>query len=497
MTLNVDYGRAFLVPSGRYPGTESLDHARWKPYLNDVEQRLGLKEAPWMRALDEYAMTIEAHQAFLAAEVLEQRLRLIAVIKEVAVTPLKAEWFVVAPSHLSASPIWKTPPKHHWVDDAGRIACTNFAMAAMKDHACTGIEGVSHFQNSPKSKTQWLCAYATQPIGRGLDHPWIDASAWDASEKNCRCKKCRRGVAYFSWTCTAQAGVPKVVSVMRELGAFGSATMLPRLLRRALPKTDFGYSWHQNPHACRIIDDLDDAIGLRSNRVLMCSRRARSIMIEAGHAKAADFIPAVVTDEPEANQVVLDDSEAPIPLPSLTPQEQESRSKTTPAINDSQGAAESPLAIEEIEKQLREMCGPRTRVLAESTESAARAAEREGITLPYALARLMPALGERLYRVNDDFVEFVRPEDLHKFTDDESPALACCSDPVPPGLVAFGSVGNGDAYYLATQSLRMPEDCEVTLFNHETSQFVQEWTSLQSFFTELVKQTKEQTTESR
>lgn len=486
MTLNVKYGKAFLQPSERYPGSAALDWSSWTPYQKIVKDRLGLSLKLWKRPLEEYSSVIEEHADFLAGEVAGARLRLIAVIDEVAVAPASAEWFLVRPVHKAASPIWKTPPRHHWITDVARVASSDEALRALRESGCTGIEGVPNKANKPDSR--WMIVYATQPVGRGLDHPWLDTDAWEQSDRCPRCPTCRNGVSCFSWRHMDRERAPHVISLLADLDAGGVAETLPRLLRRALPQTDFAYSWHHNTHACAVIDNLPDYAEIRPNRVLYCSRRARGVLLEGGFAKPADFVPAVVVERPEPGQALLDESGAALPLPALTPEEHTARCKAAGVTTEVLGAA-AALSIDELRERLRTQCPLKGRSLSESAEEAIVAATTSGTVIPLSYAHLAHAIDRRSYRVNDDSVTFVALNKLRTFTDAERPGLTCGDEPIPPGLVAFGSIPNGDTLYFATASSHMPGDCEVLLFDHETSQFAREWPSVLAFFTELVEQT--------
>jgi hypothetical protein len=179
--------------------------------------------------------------------------------------------------------------------------------ALVEAHHLTGLELLWIPDTGHVAALQWYLPVATEPLGRGQDHPWFDPACLAGLDP----KKALKTLVDPTW----RVGVTELSSSQFRPGVCcgdpakdgaialcGDAVIEShrRVLRGYLPRTDFAYTWgrgsvHEVP-GCQ-----------RAWREPCCNRRTRDLLIAAGLATEDYFLGIEVLDQPYAGTEVLDE----------------------------------------------------------------------------------------------------------------------------------------------------------------------------------------------
>ena len=166
--------------------------------------------------------------------------------------------------------------------------------------------------------------YAALPdlsLGHGLDHPWFDRDKWIRDVRDDRSKRSTSldtGQSSFHrrWLRDALGPDETFLHPLLEqfpASAVHSSTLtgltfhtVPRYWTKVAPPGDFAYiPWGE--------DGPNREGKMMRFRLLMVSRRARGVLIEAGLFAEKAFAPVVSVDAPEAGVARLDELHDPVP----------------------------------------------------------------------------------------------------------------------------------------------------------------------------------------
>jgi hypothetical protein len=396
-------------------------------------------------------------------------------------------WFDVAafdfaPSFRRASTM--RPDVHLASNDLSHVVSERF-LDVVHRRGLTGLQSLPVDAARNNGSLTWFQVFATQPIGRGLDHPMLDRAAFERTS---------RELAGAPWLCDGwsrvwspqemrqdvQMGDERLIRLLRVVGErfriFGHA----RFVCEFLPSTDFAYWWSSATHQeCR-----PDFGRIRS---LCCNVRARGALIAEGVAKAKDFRAMRIVSESEADVEVLDRRPLPLPPPTFTPEEAAAERARREAIKLSAPRASLRFASWlEAEQYLTMRLKDGTATWEPmSPESAKEAlAEPAARACPKAWRMLLPLIPESVDELDSDGIEFEcgMPHDdsWHKQNEDNDP------DGPLEGDIVIAWSPNGDWFAIRPSDPAMPEEAAVTWWDHETLHAHHEWPSICAFVAELV-----------
>lgn len=156
---------------------------------------------------------------------------------------------------------------------------------------------------------QWYLPIPTEPLGRGMDHPWFDPASLNCEGRDPNRATnepsdpmWRYGVRCFGSN-TARPDVRYDEAVKDAAIALTGGFVLGsyrRVLRRYLPQTDFAYAWEW-------VEDNIRGRRRYSWRHACCNRQTRDLLIEEGLGTEEDFLGIAVLDETYGGAEVLDE----------------------------------------------------------------------------------------------------------------------------------------------------------------------------------------------
>jgi len=244
------------LPNGqtRYFGGQLDRSAEWA-YRQELAKSfsLELRSHAWITcslAWPRLAELVQRLQADVAAGLIE--LGSGHLTERIATETAECEWFILKP----VADAHRADAMLRGFDVAGRYGgCPIVSERFREIVRAAGLVGVDFLWVTDESRfraMQWYKAFATQPLGRGLDHPWFDPSAlkgagsfqWTDPEH-------RTGAWLFSndqFKRGAGWGDP-VKDALLKLFSPKALTVYTfrRVLRDNLPATDFAYVWDSNP----------------------------------------------------------------------------------------------------------------------------------------------------------------------------------------------------------------------------------------------------------
>jgi len=209
------------------------------------------------------------------------------------------EWFEIRPhSHSSIDfTSWacradRMPTGLTWVDNN---FLTERSRRVIEEAGLSGLEFTWVRDLGRYQAEQWYHAMATKPLGRGLDHPFLDATKFNqpdyvkrwASPEEWRFGKWSLKKSEFS--STARFGVAALDGLV---GLCSSDALevkgFRQMLREFIPATDFAYVWsYALPNLC-------------------CNARAREVLLKNKLLTAEDFSPIWIWDEAPKGAAILD-----------------------------------------------------------------------------------------------------------------------------------------------------------------------------------------------
>lgn len=185
----------------------------------------------------------------------------------------------------------------------------------------TGISFLRCRNGGRKRGSPWYAALPDASLGHGLDHPWFDRAKWLAEVRDDRSKRSSSldtGQASFHqrWLRDALGEDEPFLTPLLELfrgTPAGASTLsgltfitVPRYWTTAAPDADFAYvPWGE--------DGPNREGKMMRFRLLMVSRHARGVLLEAGLFPENAFSLLVSVETPEDGVARLDELHGPIP----------------------------------------------------------------------------------------------------------------------------------------------------------------------------------------
>ncbi len=397
------------------------------------------------------------------------------------------EWFEIRPHTRSSIDFnsWacradRMPTGLTWVDNN---FMTERSRRVIDEAGLSGLEFTWVRDLGRYQAEQWYHAMATKPLGRGLDHPFLDATKFNqpdyvkrwASPEEWRFGKWWLKKSEFS--STARFGVAALDGLV---GLCNSDALevkgFRQMLREFIPATDFAYVWsYALPSLC-------------------CNGRAREVLLKNKLLAAEDFSPIWIWDEAPKGAVILDRKEQKCVRP-------------------------YPMAAEiwkEIEEKVRTdltnfLAHPKTPCVTTATEALAqlRAAHSTSVKPPLKgvpdLPKL-PKLWEDVLRSADDFWmlttwaserkttgwEVVLPSDLAGFQKMTEESAQHFIPDFPNNQVHFAHDGCGNWLSFDLNKLTPEGDCRVTEWRHDTLCREREWPSIVQLLEESLELEKQE-----
>lgn len=398
-------------------------------------------------------------------------------------------WFDVA--NFDFAPPFKRasamrPNVHLAQRDSTHVVSEKFIEAVIHN-GLSGLEYLSLEDEPNPAPLAWFQVFASNPIGRGLDHPLLDRAAFERTS---------RELAAAPWLCNgwthvwdtshmkqgAEIGDERLAHLQRIVGNCFRILGNPRFVREQLPSTDFAYWWSSATHQ-------DCRPGRGRFRDLCCNARVRAALIADGVATPRAFRAMRLVDEHEADAEILDRRPLPLPPPTFTPEEAAAERARREAIKLSAPAADTSLRFAswlEAEQYLTMRLNDGTatwtpmsagRVKEALANPAARAC-------PKAWRMLLPLIPESVDDPDSGGIEFEcgtpRDDMWHEQNEENDP------DSPLKGDIAIAWSPDGDWFAIRPSDPAMPEEARVTWWDHETLRAHQEWPSVCAFVAELV-----------
>lgn len=344
----------------------------------------------------------------------------------------------------------------------------------------------------------WWQVWATQPLGRGLDHPLVDPEKLVArADPDQPILEPRRRGEPCAWIRYLREDAQITSPTIARLVALGDDQWCRiagphRVVREHLPQTDFAYSqW-----TCEE-DHPPDWVGRRF-RDICCNHRAREVLIDAGVMKPSHFTTPILTiPETDADTEVLDRTiRHPLPLPVFTAEEAAAeakrrasiRSAPTPKRTTPPKSAAALLAT--LNARIDDGSPPWTPLRDHARQHKKFRGSRFFVSLPDALKQLTDVLPVELEVPGDD--EDEEPEFELELSPPHHPTWleqdAPHDDPEHPSPhdIVFAQTGCGDWFAIRSTDPAMPTDAKVTWWDHETFTPRDQWPDVATFIAYLL-----------
>jgi len=383
------------------------------------------------------------------------------------------EWFEIRPHTRSSIDFnsWacradRMPTGLTWVDNN---FMTERSRRVIEEAGLSGLEFTWVRDVGRYKAEQWDHAMATNPLGRGLDHPFLDTTKFNqpdyvkrwASPEEWRFGKWWLKKSEFS--STARFGV----AALDGLAGLCSPDALEvkgfrQMLREFIPATDFAYVWsYALPSLC-------------------CNARAREVLLKSKLLAAEDFSPIWIWDEAPKGAVILDRAGQkcvrPYPMAAEIWKEVEERVRTD--RNEFLANPKPPCVTTAAEVLARLRATYSTKVQPQLKGEP---------SMPK-----LPKLWEEVLRRTGDFWmlttwasegkttgwEVVLPSDLAEFQKMTEESAQHFIPEFPKNQVHFAHDGGGNWLSFDLNTLTPEGDCRVLEWRHDTLCMEHEWPNI-------------------
>lgn len=351
-------------------------------------------------------------------------------------------------------------------------------------HRFTGAKFIWLPDTGKKPARQWFRIVAHEPIGRGIDHDWFDPQTLTGRDNQTANPTCRQGVTRF-YRDQFKPGAGFGDSVKDRLIAMFPANAssvldglhllsFPRMLRAALPKTDFAFTWNGDGRL----------------RLALFNRVVRDALITEGVLSKEECEPLLVVDELPTDVLLLDGAHScPPPYEPIERLEHVLAEATAAWDNFS---AKRVLnipgpSLSQVLDLMREEIGEGHHQFNPPTTTEAVAEATRGLPLK------VPALWQQILLVADGAVIYGAFGDLviqsadhiHGCHEDHLERASERRPDFPAHLLHVAVTGTGDFVSLDTSKLTSDGDCPVILMSHETLEPDRTWVSIPAFLEEV------------
>lgn len=404
----------------------------------------------------------------------------------------RAEWYLLDPRTqiLDADEV---PPGTHvrqmWPD-----VSTAFRRL-VEDRKWTGVHFWWHDHDSSRFRCEpWYGVYSRSPMGRGVDHPWVDVRKIKGEEQVGRLLggQFRRGVTRFRLShvrSLSRIDDPLVRAVARlDGGKEVHVKTLPRFLRSSLPSTDFGYCWTSR-----------DGKGLYRPRELYFRKHVFDELRASGLLQEEDVEPVVVLDAVPSGCEPLDELAIEPVAPTMTAAEHEANELKQAPRFEAWACTSRPARGNSVEGILhliarnRASRSGRDRGERLDIPALTQVVESIGLKLPHSYCNIMqhmPGLLDDTEEDNRDRLCFMPNSGEYYLRDhylNDSTVREMMGEWANAlQFVWFGGDGSGDEYAMIVNDPRMPDDCPVVKYDHETARVSRWWEGVAAFFEEVM-----------
>ncbi len=405
-----------------------------------------------------------------------------------------SEWFYL----LSGTSEWKSAkrarPGQHFGWRDGQQVCSLRFVELVRERGLTGVEFLPLEDKVYPGVDPWFEVYATQPIGRGLDHPLLDSAKHTAKLIGDKFDLTRRWGEPNVWQQYVREDAhftdPFIRSLIAVWPPYFRVGGHPRLVREHLPPTNFAYQgWGF---------DRDKGSGFKGRpiRSLCCDRSACDVLIEAGLMKKSLLSPLCVVCSSEAHAEILDRTiVGRVPPPMYLPDEAVRERARREAFIASQSVVASSLtfrtlgeALESLERRLANGTATWTRA-ADDPQFAAITMSRLWKRTPRAwqqIAQLLPLEFEFQDHATNELVGFALTEpSWNDWLSDEEDDRDADERPSTDDLVIARTMW-GDWYSVRKHDPLLPEDARVRHWDHETLSICEEWPNIAAFISAVI-----------
>lgn len=408
-------------------------------------------------------------------------------------------WFRILSGSYSFRSPSRTPEGLHFSYRTNQHLASQRFRDVVTEAKLIGLHWLPLEDSSPKDPMAWYQVYADQPLGRGLDHPLVDAIkvaakrpsgspyGWSSAGLQPG-RRWGQNAAWRSMMCEGVAFDPPIIDrLIQSCPEYFRVQGPQRFAREFLPEVDFAYnSWGANP---------PNAGNPRFNFDLLCNARAREVLLEAGLVKPSHFEAVATVPEAEAGSAILDRViKEPLPLPDFTPKEhaaEEARRLKVLSTRVAKPKAATLKTIAQAQKALQARIAKKQWTPASETKEFQKILKAKSWNkTPKAwktLAPLLPLAIDSRTDENEDGIEWeMRAPHWNTwmgFDDEAAPEDA----PSRKDLI-LAETPYGDWYSIRATDPKLPNDAAVVHWDHETTCKHDEWSNVLAFVAFLVEE---------
>jgi hypothetical protein len=458
---------------------------KWSEYEHS---KLALDDPRWPALLDELAELKTKQVLQLQACWIEEPL-----VKASDPTA----WFELSTGSAEFRSPAKSPPSMHvgWRD--GVYYASDRFRKVVGAAGLTGLGWLPMKHARGDEPMPWYEVYAERPIGRGLDHPLLDASKYDAEQAKYKFDPARRWGQAVAWGRDFRSDTQLKDPIFRRLKEVAPEQYFrvagpKRFCREYLPETDFAYEgWGYKR------DKNGPGYESRPVRTICCNAKARGVLINAGVMKPSRFDPVATVPADHADSEILDRIVLhPLPLPAYTPHEAAAERSTREASMVKPARPRTMFAtideaIASLESRLHD--GSATWTPARDTPE----------FLEIIKSGLHARVPENWRRIAALLPLSIPEQDHDDATADESPLEFEMCPPAwndwlgtdedereaeqPSGEdLVIGRTPTGDWFALRMGDPLLPADARIVHWDHETTSIAEEWPTVAAFAAEII-----------
>lgn len=392
------------------------------------------------------------------------------------------EWYEIHPKKEAKIDMWKLEcaadkiPPTVWLDRWG--TCSERFREFILGSGLTGLAFLWIPDKGRYRAPQWYYTYATEPLGRGIDHPFFEPGLLStySSNPSFSGSEYRYGVRSFSKRFFRKEAKFENKVINELIDQFApkdlNLSSYGEFLRMFLPRTDFAYIW-----------------GGGLTTILCCNNSTRQRLIEARILSDDEFKPVWVWDSVPQGRIALDAEHIacrpghrfPIERWPIILAESERRQQAFFAHPKPERPSDLTRTLKHLKKRRKEF-------------------ERVGVTekkpsdeLVAAFAGRLPALPkawlQALCVVNGFLLgkwEFHTLSKLAEFDAELEASARYFIPDLPAKLLHISTDGCGDWHSLDLGTLNAHGDCRVIEIDHESSAIRREWPSVAGFLDDLM-----------
>jgi len=370
----------------------------------------------------------------------------------------------------------------------------------VETHGLTGIEFIWCRDVGKYQAPQWFLPVCQQPLGRGLDCPWIDTTKLSGKGNQTQDPRGRHGLkGAFENQYKAGAGpddptlkaLLKLLRLMELLKRPCRLESYHRFLRKYLPDTDFAYTvedWKNN--------------GNSKQRGLAMNRKARDLLRTNGVVRDDQCEPVLIVNRVPKGIENLDRRFGQAE-PAFTPEQMAKLRELEAKAWAEYIANPKPPRAPDLKRSLSLLRARKKQTPKDFEKPASAKAIEEAAQ---ALGREIPAAWQQVLRIcNGGRIDksplacgnacIIMPlKDLPQWQRCESKYYRGGGAELPDSMVFIMTTELGDSIWLDTAKETANGDCRVVLMSHETWAEERDWPSVAEFLEELLTERQEEET---